>query len=747
MGRAIAALQTISDRQKEVVEAGLSAPGGAVVVQGWAGTGKSTVLDAIADEVLNAGGVVISVPQGFDFAVCREASGEGRTSATIANVDGRTGRIAQFVLEQSASRPILLVADDVNELTDEQCRHLRSLIRGIGPEVTVAVSIRTQLGCSGEAGRLVDDLQQVMRALVVNLEPWTTETVTTWIEDELDTTIGMPSAATIVGWTSGLAGWTTFAVRSMLDNGLLRSAGGRLELVADLRRVAGLIGPAVRRYLDPASELRWAVAELLLRTGPIPMARIGGLGCAVSGDEGDSGTLVDAAGRLLDEAIIKPGRGQVLSFTNALIEEVVRIDVDPDPAVDHRLAELLVIDDLHRTDRHLARALCRVACSAPVPVESGELLAAAEQIAPYDPKLATVTADLVVGRGGPAATEARRLLAQLASIDEESPDGSPVRPATRSTRSVVLAGATADGARAATALESAERARPDRCREVVDAIVAAHMRRRPEASALEAVRLDLDLTARLLSTGRAADAGHLLDSLDAQAPAGSLGATLGRLRLLHTVMTGRTANDLRDLIPPDADPGTGSDLDDPVLYCAAMLLRQREDPSNRWPLTGSGPLPIPSQPGLWGAMIAWLATAEAGRPGLLVPPIGDAAGGTLVDQFARFVEQAFVDGAILVVDELDGVPSPETRDAFRRQLLDSWAADLPLRQTGAAELFLDPFDERIARRVADGLTNAEVAAELDIALHTVSNRLKVIYRRLGVRNRTALRGAMESQHR
>ena len=51
---------------------------------------------------------------------------------------------------------------------------------------------------------------------------------------------------------------------------------------------------------------------------------------------------------------------------------------------------------------------------------------------------------------------------------------------------------------------------------------------------------------------------------------------------------------------------------------------------------------------------------------------------------------------------------------------------------------LSPAQQRIARRVAAGRTNREIAAELGVTSKTVEWHLSRIYRQLGLRSRTEL---------
>jgi DNA-binding CsgD family transcriptional regulator len=63
-------------------------------------------------------------------------------------------------------------------------------------------------------------------------------------------------------------------------------------------------------------------------------------------------------------------------------------------------------------------------------------------------------------------------------------------------------------------------------------------------------------------------------------------------------------------------------------------------------------------------------------------------------------------------------------------------------ETGAGEAELTPTEARIAELVGGGATNREVAAKLFISVKTVEGALSRVYRKLGVRSRTALAHAM-----
>ena len=68
----------------------------------------------------------------------------------------------------------------------------------------------------------------------------------------------------------------------------------------------------------------------------------------------------------------------------------------------------------------------------------------------------------------------------------------------------------------------------------------------------------------------------------------------------------------------------------------------------------------------------------------------------------------------------------------------SLAQDQRARLVHSSTEVLTPAEQRIADLVAQGATNAEIAANLLISVKTVEANLTRIYRKLGVRNRISL---------
>ena len=82
-------------------------------------------------------------------------------------------------------------------------------------------------------------------------------------------------------------------------------------------------------------------------------------------------------------------------------------------------------------------------------------------------------------------------------------------------------------------------------------------------------------------------------------------------------------------------------------------------------------------------------------------------------------------------------------DLFERLGVPLWAAKAraELARVGirpSAPLGLTATEERVARLVADGKSNREVAAELFLSRRTVEDNLSRVYRKLGVQSRTQL---------
>jgi DNA-binding CsgD family transcriptional regulator len=153
----------------------------------------------------------------------------------------------------------------------------------------------------------------------------------------------------------------------------------------------------------------------------------------------------------------------------------------------------------------------------------------------------------------------------------------------------------------------------------------------------------------------------------------------------------------------------------------------------------------------WGLMVA-----ARGR-GMLCSAAGDLSGAQAAFEQALEIHerlgQPFELGrtmlALGIARRRDRQKRP-AREALERSLeifqelgADLWAAHAgrELERIGGrttSAVSLTPTEERIARMVADGATNKEVAAQLFLSVKTVEWNLSRMYRKVGVRSRTEL---------
>lgn len=766
MKTSIRYLHSLDGEQKQRLKAHLGELGTAVTVHGSAGMGRSTILAAMAEDSRALGRAVITIPQGFDFAVCSDAANERLT--TIPLGPDHIHRVADFILER-ARHGTLIVIDDVNELESDHCRRLRSLLRGVGHCLTVAISIRSQLGCSGQAGRLVDDLHQLLSTQTIMLEPWTPATVVEWTTDAFDAPLGLEAAASIIEWTGGLAGWTTQWITRLHQQGGLQLVDHHLELTTDLATAALAMEDEVRRYLEPASDDRWTVVGLLSTTGPLSVDQLDAIGAIL---RPSAQPLLAATSRLLDEAVLARHRDHAVHFTNHLIEAVASHVFYSNSSYCAQVAD--AVSSLANVDQdtHLAAALCRLAnATSSIDLDPARLLRAAERVATVQPMLARKAIAAAVAGTDDRSTgqKARRLEILIDAIDP--PDvAARLSTATPPDRKSALAELVAEAERAhlqrdrtglvhaldalglffkaeddslesptlptgLTGLDLDHRRRPhrrqtDRPTEVVRSL-DGHRR---VASPIHRVRLDLELVEYLMSRARPFDAQPTLAALVDERLAGSLGRRVDALAQLHAVMTGNPVT-VADLANQRRVSDSSKDDIDPVDYCRLAFLGLRR-PQQRRRLPNRSPQVAPK---IWRPMIQWV---EELADGPTVLDLGDQP--DPLNQFCSFVEQRFVDGALLVAPLVDqSLLSMATKRDFRQLVVASWASTKPVGRRSTTPSDLEPFNHEIARLVASGMTNAEVADQLGVSINTVSNRLKRIYKSLGVRNRTALRGVVE----
>lgn len=76
--------------------------------------------------------------------------------------------------------------------------------------------------------------------------------------------------------------------------------------------------------------------------------------------------------------------------------------------------------------------------------------------------------------------------------------------------------------------------------------------------------------------------------------------------------------------------------------------------------------------------------------------------------------------------------------------LSVWCAERGVGTQGLDDVRLTPRQLATARLAARGATNAEIAAHLDVSINTVKMRLKQVFERLDVTNRTELANALRT---
>ncbi|MGW5673529.1 LuxR C-terminal-related transcriptional regulator [Streptomyces sp. NPDC003860] len=93
-------------------------------------------------------------------------------------------------------------------------------------------------------------------------------------------------------------------------------------------------------------------------------------------------------------------------------------------------------------------------------------------------------------------------------------------------------------------------------------------------------------------------------------------------------------------------------------------------------------------------------------------------------------------------DRAERAGAPRLRALAEAALRDSGARRPAVARTGS--LSLTPSERRIARLALDGLTNTEIAGRLYLARRTVETHLTSTYKKLGIRRRAELKGALDA---
>jgi pimeloyl-ACP methyl ester carboxylesterase/DNA-binding CsgD family transcriptional regulator len=121
---------------------------------------------------------------------------------------------------------------------------------------------------------------------------------------------------------------------------------------------------------------------------------------------------------------------------------------------------------------------------------------------------------------------------------------------------------------------------------------------------------------------------------------------------------------------------------------------------------------------------------------------------------ARFLADHIVGSKLVILDGDDHLPYVGDPDAIIAEVAQfitgrrngPWDQNAPPPAAVAGVELLTPAQLRVARLVADGLGNGEIAARLGISRHTVESHLKQIFQRLGLRSRVELARVILREH-
>ncbi|MEL6892593.1 MAG: helix-turn-helix transcriptional regulator [Actinomycetota bacterium] len=747
--------------------------GRAIVIAGAAGAGRSTALRTIADRALELGRFVVGVSPDGSFAVVRRPDGR---PPRVLSIDADEVRIAATrLLAWSDPLGPLLVLDDLHDLPESTAAAIRSILQAAGHRVSVAVALRDHIGCLGEVGRLLDDIATMLRPQQHRVTDWTTAEVVEWSREHLPAPLLPSAAAAVTDWAAGRAGWVAFILGAIADR-LLVVDGDHLTIDGDLDAVAEIIAAPTSSRIGHVGDVRWRIASLVAVAGPLdrsdveamigPSASRSEIAAAVSGLLADA-ILIHDAGHL---ALVNPAVKNVLRRLTGTVDgaELARLVIDrfsDDAATSDRLrvaARLLVeepvwcdrliesarsvgdrlgalecdlasrIADRLRRAGHATAAFAIDALARPDPDDVHRIDAGADMdlspdwIARWARGLRTLHEalhpDLVDRIESLADRHDHRGLhhevSRLAALSSEH-------------ERAMTAARKADGARRCD-IDSELVCRVDRAVWVGDEPTMRDLPMLAEAAVDTRVLVLAELAHRHLASGHVAEANAVLGHLARLRPDRTWAMRGDALSRLAAVMSG--------LGPPPAEQRSrpssrGAAHVEAVTH--TMLERRRREQVCGSPLAMASSA-APDVHGLCDLSHLLDVTDREATIDDVERMLGDgwldAAAHGLVD----LVERGVVDAGALERETLR-----RFEGTWLEPLLDDLVGDPAVSED--AYWKLHPFDREIALLVASGSTNAEVAIALCISLNTVSNRLKRVYRAMGVHSRTELSRRLPSR--
>ncbi|MCX6401038.1 MAG: AAA family ATPase [Propionibacteriales bacterium] len=394
---------------RAVVVGASAGTGGAALVTGAPGIGKTRLLGALMTDAASAGIVCLSaaghtMEQDYGFGVMRQLFAQLPADLRDGMVDEAGGASADApagalfsllsalfdaLAKAAAQRPLVVVVDDLQWVDEPSLRFLHFLARrlqgtGIGLVLAVRSSQQNDSAVLAELGHLVSGTEVV-------LEPLTSDAVGSVLRERLRDVDDVFVEACMT-WTRGNPLFLSELSATMVAEGIEPTAEGAARLTELAPGTIGrLVFVRIARAGDAAVALAQAVAVFGDRPSVVAAARLAGLELTPAGEAATDLIRLD----ILDES---------LAFSHPLVREAVYDD----------LAAPL------RAARHLAAAEILHDLGAPLEAIAAQLVLAPAADAPWAVDVLHRAARSAVERGAPDA--AVRFLAQVP--DSAVPDGS-----------------------------------------------------------------------------------------------------------------------------------------------------------------------------------------------------------------------------------------------------------------------------------------------------------------------------------
>lgn len=772
---------TSADQLQELAAVLTGGPQRSVMITGTAGAGKSWTLNRLAQLAAADGRSVVWIGPGFEYAV---VDTPGRSSSQIVSLDAghdAPGVIERFAagqcqLDDDQHSPFVVFVDDLNGLADCDAAHARALLHSLRDRISIAVTIRDQLGTTGEVGRLVDDLQSIFVPTIRRLEPWDESDVCRWYHTETGSPLLASSGQILARWSEHRPGWIVAVARALSPDGF-HATGGHHVLSSSIAQAADAVDHLISSRLGEEGGIRWSLAKIIAACVEISIPNLrlvaNELGMSQSDTDEARSALTresllrrcDTCGRstmvnpLIRQVVLaRSSRHEQATLARALLECARRTQCDDlseavartasnvalqpsDTAVVHDCASRATVfhPDLSRATVTQLRQLID-----PAAIEMAAAIDVTRSIVEADTSLAVFDAS-ARHLDPDARARVGALWLSRWRIRDDHPDQDAVAYLEQ-----VAAQATNVGALhrelAMVARQTGQHARADvLARQAIDtdldtslsvaidddAIIATgdvyRLRNRSAHDHFPAIRSLirlLEAAAVHLAAGEVADAHALLDTMSTRRVAGAIRDRYVELQALAEVLAGGEPE-----IPTARELGP--------LTIARAVCRRRSGAGDRT-IDNTATGWVDNLPVIWRNLATW---AIGGRVDAWWTGTA-GADPSVASAFTRCLDAGFVEAAVGLaarapeLAEHESMPRLRSALAAHGRCLDEVAVSA---SAGSAAFWkFDPIDREIARLVALGRSNADVATATSISTHVVSNRLKFIYRATGVNNRVEL---------